>query len=89
LGQLSGAKNLLAKLNFPREALILSGIIKWGFNAGIKMLILIPALFLRCEAPTAQILVGPHHPVGHPAHRHGHRPVHCSRSACSTRTSAA
>jgi len=51
LGQLSGSKNLLAKLNFPREALILSGLIKWGFNAGVKMLIIIPALYLLGASP--------------------------------------
>jgi len=51
LAQLNGAKNLLAKLSFPREALILSGMIKWWFNVGIKLLIIIPALFLLGGAP--------------------------------------
>ncbi|MBK6551079.1 MAG: ABC transporter permease [Flavobacteriales bacterium] len=59
LGQLGASKNLLAKLSFPREALILSGFIKWSFNAGVKLLIIIPALFLLGDAPNAQILLVP------------------------------
>lgn len=59
LGQLSASKNLLAKLKFPREALILSGIIKWSFNAGVKMLIIIPALFILGGSPDLHILLTP------------------------------
>ncbi len=59
LGQLSASKNLLAKLKFPREALILSGIIKWSFNAGVKMLIIIPALFILGGSPDIHILLVP------------------------------
>lgn len=59
LGQLSSSKNLLAKLKFPREALILSGIIKWSFNAGVKMLIIIPALFILGGTPDLHILLVP------------------------------
>ncbi len=59
LQQLSGAKNLLAKLSFPREALILSGIIKWWFNVGIKLLIIIPALFLLGGTPDWHMVLVP------------------------------
>jgi lipopolysaccharide transport system permease protein len=59
LQQLNAAKGMLAKLNFPREALILSGIIKWWFNVGIKMLIILPALFLLGGTPDWHIVLLP------------------------------
>jgi lipopolysaccharide transport system permease protein len=59
LQQLNAAKGMLAKLNFPREAIILSGIIKWWFNVGIKMLIIIPALFLLGGTPDWHIALLP------------------------------
>jgi len=42
--QFNQAKAMLSKLNFPRESIILSGILQTMFNASIKIIILIPAL---------------------------------------------
>lgn len=50
LQELNTAKGMLAKINFPREALILSGLGKVLFNFGIK-LILIIALFIWFQMP--------------------------------------
>lgn len=44
LAQTGGARAMLAKLNFPREALILAGIYKNLFNAGIKIVLLLAIL---------------------------------------------
>ena len=44
LGQVNANKPLLAKINFPREALILSGIYQTLFNAAIKIGILLLVL---------------------------------------------
>lgn len=44
LQQVGAAKPMLTKLRFPRESIILSGMIKWWFNAGVKLLILLPLL---------------------------------------------
>ncbi|WP_242523411.1 ABC transporter permease [Thiocystis minor] len=44
LQQTSAAKAMLAKLNFPREALIVSGIYQTLFNAGIKIALLLVVL---------------------------------------------
>ncbi len=43
--QVQASKSILSKLNFPREAILLSGLYKVLFNAAIKILILIPILF--------------------------------------------
>ncbi|MBD0823862.1 ABC transporter permease [Aestuariibaculum marinum] len=39
-----GAKGLLSKINFPKEALVLTGIYKLLFNSGIKVLLLLVLL---------------------------------------------
>ena len=44
LQQTTAAKAMLAKLNFPRESLILSGIYQTLFNAGIKIALLLAVL---------------------------------------------
>ena len=44
LQQVGAAKPMLTKLKFPRESIILSGMLKWWFNAAIKLVILIPLL---------------------------------------------
>ena len=41
MGQTSSAIGMLTKLNFPREALLLSGVYKTLFNAGIKIALLL------------------------------------------------
>lgn len=59
LQQVGAAKGMLSKLNFPREAILLSGIIKWWFNVGVKMLIIIPALFILGATPDWHIALIP------------------------------
>jgi lipopolysaccharide transport system permease protein len=44
LQQMATAKSMLAKLNFPRESLILSGIYQTLFNAAIKIAVLLAVL---------------------------------------------
>ena len=44
LQQTTAAKAMLAKLNFPREALVVSGIYQTLFNAGIKIVLLLAVL---------------------------------------------
>lgn len=44
LQQVNAAKSMLAKLNFPRESLILSGIYQTLFNASIKIALMLVAL---------------------------------------------
>lgn len=46
LQQTISAKPMLAKINFPRESLVVSGIFQALFNAAIKILIVLAALFL-------------------------------------------
>jgi len=53
------AKPMLSKLNFPREAVILSGVIKMTSSAGIKLLILIPAIFLLGVVPDWHLALVP------------------------------
>ena len=51
LQQAEGAKGMLAKLNFPREALILSGIYQTIFNAAIKIVLLLIVLLILGVSP--------------------------------------
>lgn len=44
LHQTTAAKSMLAKLNFPRESLVISGIYQTLFNAGIKIALLLGVL---------------------------------------------
>ena len=61
LGQVNGNKPLLAKINFPREALILTGIYQTLFNAAIKIGILLLVLpFLGIHPGWGGLLI----PVG-------------------------
>jgi lipopolysaccharide transport system permease protein len=61
LGQVNGNRPLLAKINFPREALILTGIYQTLFNAAIKIGILLLVLpFLGVHAGLGALLI----PVG-------------------------
>ena len=61
LGQVNANRPLLAKINFPREALILTGIYQTLFNAGIKIGILLLVLpFLGVHAGLGALLI----PVG-------------------------
>ena len=61
LGQVNGNRALLAKINFPREALILTGIYQTLFNAAIKIGILLLVLpFLGIHPGWGGLLI----PVG-------------------------
>lgn len=44
LKKLSASKAMLAKINFPREAILLSGIYETIFNGGIKVVLMLAAL---------------------------------------------
>lgn len=57
--QITAAKGLLSKLNFPREALLLSGVLKVLFNTLIKLIILIPVLFIYKIIPDWKIILFP------------------------------
>ena len=46
LQQTSAARGMLAKLNFPREAILLSGLFQLLFNTGIKVGLLLAALVM-------------------------------------------
>ncbi len=59
LQQANAAKAMLAKLNFPREALIVSGIYQTLFNASIKIVLLFVTLLFMGIKPGAGLLVFP------------------------------
>lgn len=59
LQQTTTAKAMLAKINFPREALIVSGIYQTLFNAAIKMLLLLMALVVMGIYPSWSWLLMP------------------------------
>lgn len=55
LQQALAAKPMLAKINFPREALVLSGVFQSTFTAAIKLAILLPVLFWLGAPVTAAL----------------------------------
>jgi lipopolysaccharide transport system permease protein len=59
LQQANAAKTMLAKLNFPREALIVSGVYQTLFNAGIKVALLSAALLVMGINPGWGIVLFP------------------------------
>ncbi|MBI3154342.1 MAG: ABC transporter permease [Burkholderiales bacterium] len=59
LTQTSSARALLAKLNFPREALLLAGIYKQLFHTGIKVVLLLLALLWVGVTPGWSLLLFP------------------------------
>ena len=59
LQQTIAAKPMLAKINFPREALIVSGIYQAVFNAAIKIAVLLPAIMFLGVFPGWNLLVFP------------------------------
>ena len=59
LQQTIAAKPMLAKINFPREALVLSGIYQTLFNAGIKIGVLLTALLIMGILPGWGLLLFP------------------------------
>jgi lipopolysaccharide transport system permease protein len=59
LNQTNAARGMLAKLNFPREALLVSGVYQTLFNAGIRITLLIAALGLLGINPGWRLLLFP------------------------------
>ncbi len=59
LQQVGMARGMITKLNFPREAVVLSGLIKVASNVGIKLLLLVPAVLLLGVRPDAHLLLLP------------------------------
>jgi len=59
LQQTNAAKGMLSKLNFPREALLLSGIYQTLFNALIKIVLLSGALIFMGISPAWNLLLFP------------------------------
>ena len=59
LQQVNTAKSMLAKLNFPREALILSGIYQTLFNASIKVALMLVMLIPYGINPGWSVLLFP------------------------------
>lgn len=57
--QVNNAKSMLSKLNFPREALIVSGIYQTAFNAGIKIVLLLSVLVIMGINPGWNLLLFP------------------------------
>jgi len=59
LQQTTAAKSMLAKLNFPREAILLSGIYQTLFNGSIKIALLLAALLFLGINPGWGLLLFP------------------------------
>jgi len=59
LQQTNAARDMLAKLNFPREGILISGLYQVLFNSGIKLLILIFALLVLGITPGFGLLLFP------------------------------
>lgn len=57
--EVTSSKSLLAKLNFPREALIIAGVYKTLFNTLVKLVILIPIVFIFHGEPSWLIILFP------------------------------
>jgi lipopolysaccharide transport system permease protein len=59
LQQANAAKGMLAKINFPREALVLSGMLQTLFNGGIKIALLLVVLLFLGVSPSWQLVLFP------------------------------
>lgn len=59
LTSVNGARGILSKINFPKEALIMSGIYKLGFNLGLKLLMVALFLLIYGVMPGIEILYFP------------------------------
>lgn len=59
LAQVNAARGMLAKLNFPREALVVSGIYQVLFNASIKIVLLLGAVVFLGATPGWSLLLFP------------------------------
>ncbi len=59
LQQNNAARSILAKLNFPREAILLSGLLQLLFNTSIKVALMLAALLIVGIKPTWALLLFP------------------------------
>jgi len=59
LQQVTMSRSFLTKLNFPREALIVAGLLKQAFSLIVKFLILVPAIILLGVTPDWHLLIAP------------------------------
>lgn len=59
LQQVQAAKPMLAKLNFPREAIVVSGVYQTLFNASIKIALVLVVLWSMGYASLSQLVVFP------------------------------
>lgn len=59
LQQTVSAKPMLAKINFPRESLVVSGVFQTLFNAGIKIVVLLPVLLIMGVHPDIGLVLFP------------------------------
>ena len=59
LQQTNASKDIISKINFPKEALLMAGLYKIFFNTLIKLSILMVALFAMGVLPTVQFLFLP------------------------------
>lgn len=59
LNAVNSNRSILSKINFPKEALILSGIYKMAFNLALKLILVIGVLVAYQIVPTANIIFFP------------------------------
>lgn len=59
LQQTNAARPMLARINFPREAILLSGLCQTLFNAAIKFVVLLAALLFIGSTPSWHVVVFP------------------------------
>lgn len=55
--KVQGARSMLTKINFPREAVILSSVFQTMFNAGVKILLIFAGMLILGYAPSGWPLV--------------------------------
>lgn len=51
LQKTTAGRSILSKINFPREAIVISGVLQTAFNAAIKMFLILGAMFLLGYPP--------------------------------------
>lgn len=59
LQQTQAAQGIMTKINFPKEALIVSGVYKILFNTGIKLVLIIAAMLFMGVVPDAHLALFP------------------------------
>lgn len=57
--QTNAAKTIMNKINFPKEAILISGLYKISASAAIKFVLIIIVLSLMGEYPTSHLLLAP------------------------------